>query len=167
MSAAATQTIEPHHLELPPTAGGLLEATRVATGLTVPEVAACLHISPLEVMALERDQYGAWSAAASVRSIVSAYARVLDLPAGLVLEAFDQNRHRPQLKVTHAEAAEPPTRRGSLALRVSAFSIAAVLMFLAGGVWWQSGEGSQATVAAEPPPVKGSVKGPEPFACGE
>ena len=131
MSAAIAQIIEPHHLELPPTAGGLLEAARVATGLTVPEVAACLHLSPLEVVALERDQYGVWSEAVSVRGFLSAYARLLDLPAGLVLEAFDQNSHPPQFRVTLAAPAEFPTHRGGLARRLSASSIGAVLMLLA------------------------------------
>jgi len=106
MSAPPAQTIEPHPLELLPTPGGLLEATRVATGMTIRQVAACLQVSSLEVALLESNRFGALSDHALVRNYISAYASLLDLPADMVLKLFDQQRQAPLPGANPAVAAK-------------------------------------------------------------
>ena len=74
---------------LPLTPGMLLRQARERQNLSVNELASKLYLSAQWVRDLEADQYGKDAALVYVRGYLCAYARAVDVPEAVLLEAFD------------------------------------------------------------------------------
>ena len=86
--------------------GRRLSDTRQAANLSLGEVASRLHLDLDTIRALEADDYDRLPAPTFVRGYLRGYARLLDLPPGPILEAFDQRGLTPPELVPAAAPAE-------------------------------------------------------------
>src|SRR3990167_4938284 len=92
------------------TPGQLLQSARQGYNLSVAEIASRLRLSEHIITNLEKDQYAQMGALAYVRGYLRAYARLVDLPADKVIQAFEHLAEAEQLiPSTHSVSQQEPT----------------------------------------------------------
>lgn len=141
--------------------GHRLGKARAARQLTIDAVAAQLRVDAKVIDALERDDYAHLPSAVFVRGYLRAYARLVDLPAEPLIEAFDRRTTQapPPLVLPTAIGPDIEPRRGYARWLMLAFALLALALFYQ---WWRSEETppaeshSLATVSPVPTSVPAS-----------
>jgi cytoskeleton protein RodZ len=116
--------------------GERLRTARLAAGLDKDKVAAQLHLKPGQIDELERDQYDGFAARVFVRGYLRNYARLVDLSADSVLEAFDRlcpDPDEPKLQPVGSHKPQVSSRHGVVQLFSWLLVLAIVGLF---AVWW-------------------------------
>lgn len=136
MSAASstTRVVSESGSDIGP--GERLREAREAARLTVGEVASRLRLSPSVVERLEADDYERLHGATFVRGYLSGYARLLDLPEGPILEAYERHGHGPPALVSEL-GHKPEVHVSDFPVRMVTYVIAGLLVVLV-VLWWQS-----------------------------
>ena len=70
--------------------GQLLKSTRESAGISIRDVSAQLRLDERTVAALEADDFSHLPAPTFVRGYLRGYARLLGVPVGPVMEAYDR-----------------------------------------------------------------------------
>ena len=121
----------------PETAGARLAGARLRAGLTLEQVAEKLRLDRSMVVALEADDHRAIGAAVFVRGFLRRYAALVGEPAAEI-EALYARRPdaelRPDLSKTGMHRIAPAAHGSRLGLVPAV--IAAVVLSIAGAVWW-------------------------------
>lgn len=125
-------------------AGQLLRDARLAKGLGIPDVAASLRLEVRAVNNLEADAFDKLPGPTFVRGYLRSYARLLDIPAGPVLEAYERCQFTPPPLVADIADREE-TRSADFPIRLVTYSIVIVLAGLV-ILWWQN----QRTLGSSP-----------------
>ena len=128
--------------------GKRLREARLAEGLSVEDVARRLHLRAEMIARLEQDDYQSLPAPTFVRGYLRSYARLLNLPPGPLLEAFDHHGLTPPSLVADI-ANKAEARSSDLPVRATTYVIVACLTALV-VVWWQN---NRSTQEALPEPV--------------
>jgi cytoskeleton protein RodZ len=130
--------------------GRLLHAARESAGIALRDVAAQMHLDERTMAALESDAFGELPAPTFVRGYLRGYARLLGVPVGPVMEAYDREGFAPPDLV--ADIAErPQANSGDFPVRVTTYVVALVLAALV-VAWWHN-QGFDEPVAIAPAPV--------------
>ena len=119
-----------------PGPGQRLREAREAADLSQAEVATRLHLDRKTVAHLERDEYDRLPAPTFVRGYLAGYARLLDLPKGPIIEAYERHGHAPPSLVPDI-ASTPQVRISDLPMRMVTYLIAGLLVVLV-VLWWQN-----------------------------
>jgi cytoskeleton protein RodZ len=122
---------------VPDSAGARLAGARLRAGLTLEQVAEKLRLDRSTVVALEADDHRAIGAAVFVRGFLRRYAALVGEPAAEI-EALYARRPdaelRPDLSKTGMHRIESAAHGPRLGLVPAV--IAAVVLSIAGAVWW-------------------------------
>jgi cytoskeleton protein RodZ len=149
----------------PDSAGARLAGARLRAGLTLEQVAEKLRLDRNTVVALEADDHRAIGAAVFVRGFLRRYAALVGEPAAEIEALYAQRPDaelRPDLSKTGMHRIESDAHGPRLGLVPAV--IAAVVLSIAGAVWWAmrtkpqsytvvSEERTQASPAAAAVPV--------------
>lgn len=153
--------------------GALLVEARTARKMTQEDVNKQLRINLQWVKDLETDDYSRAAALIYVRGHLRSYARLVGIPAEVIMAAFDSlgteetfNRERPDVIRHQAVPIISKSSRVFISRRIirwTSASMAVVLVILV-GIWWQGqkkhGVDHQATMALQPKqelPVQANV----------
>ena len=128
-------------LELDAGPGQRLRQGREAVNLSVEEVAARLHLDTRTVRCLEGDQYDQLPAPTFVRGYLRSYARLLNVPAQPVVDAFDRRGLEPPALIPDISTSEE-ARSTDTPMRAATITIVMVLIALV-LVAWQSQIGTE------------------------
>lgn len=166
MSAPGDDTTEQSNEQPPEGPGNRLKVARRAAGLDVDQVAHQLHLKPAQVEALEQDRYDDFPARVFVRGYLGKYARLVNLPADGVLEAFDAAFPDPEQasRLKRVGTHRPQVNSGHGVVRIVSWAVALGLVALF-FVWWagylelNGGDDSM-------PPVAGPVPHMQPLVTG-
>lgn len=121
---------------VPPGPGGLLRSARESAGISLRDISAQLHLDERTVDSLERDDFEHLPAPTFVRGYLRGYARLLSVPAGPVMEAYDREGFRPPDLV--ADISEEPERKATdfpVSLVTWAVGLVLIAMVI---VWWNN-----------------------------
>jgi cytoskeleton protein RodZ len=131
----------------------LLRSAREKSGLTLRDVSAQLHLDERTLASLEADDFRALPAPAFVRGYLRGYARLLGVPVGPVMEAYDREGFTPPDLVADISE-KPETNSSDFPVRLTTWVVVVVLATLV-VVWWnnQSVDEAPATPAEAPPAV--------------
>lgn len=135
--------------------GARLRRAREGRGWTAAHAAELMRLPADVVQSLEADRYGDLGAPVFARGHLRRYARLLDVPDGPLLDAYDRSHAGPAAPTLIPQAsAHTPVREAGAGLRLPAaawyaLGAAVVAAAGAGGYWWWN----QRRVAEEPPPV--------------
>ena len=131
MSEMQTGSLAPEHA----TPGQTLAAVRTERGMSVSEVAQRLKFSMRHIEALEGDHYDALPGGPYVRGMVRAYAKLLGIEAGPLLDALPRPAEGGEVEMQPRNMSVPfpaDAQRGSrVYLLLSMFIIVAVVVVLA------------------------------------
>jgi cytoskeleton protein RodZ len=118
--------------------GSQLREARHEAKTSLEEVAARLHLDRGMVRALEENDFDKLPAATFVRGYIRSYARLLDLPPGPILEAFDHQGLAPPAIIADITQ-HPQAKSSDVPVRLATYLVAAglVLMVI---MWWSSRE---------------------------
>lgn len=145
------------HEQLPPKVvnagpGERLQQARVAQRLSAEDIAKTLRLSPKQIIALEANDYERLPGPTYVRGYLRAYAQLVGLPAGEIVESYNR------LAAPAASELEPPRSAPPPELTSSdqKMQIATVVVILAvlglAAAWWfgQAKDPSVATTSMVP-----------------
>ena len=110
--------------------GQRLREAREAAQLSLGEVASRMRLEPHVLERLENDQYERLHGPTFVRGYLSGYARLLDLPEGPILEAYERRDHRPPALVSEL-GRKPEVHVSDFPVRMVTYVIAGLLVVLA------------------------------------
>jgi cytoskeleton protein RodZ len=132
--------------------GRRLREAREAAQLTVAEVASRMRLEPHAVEQLENDNYERLHGSTFVRGYLSGYARLLRLPEGPILEAYERQGYGPPALVSEL-GRKAEVHVSDFPVRMVTYVIAGLLVVLV-VLWWQSrqlptGAPERADVAVE------------------
>jgi len=116
--------------------GQRLREAREAAQLTVAEVASRMRLEPDALEQLENDNYERLHGSTFVRGYLSGYARLLDLPEGPILEAYERQGYGPPALVSEL-GRKPEVHVSDFPVRMVTYVIAGLLVVLV-VLWWQS-----------------------------
>ncbi|MFT5172409.1 MAG: cytoskeleton protein RodZ [Gammaproteobacteria bacterium] len=122
--------------EAPTGPGGLLRAARENDGISLRDIAAQLHLDERTIDSLEDDDFQNLPAPTFVRGYLRGYARLLGVPVGPVMEAFDREGFRPPDLVADI-AEEPESNATDFPINLITWVIALVLGAMV-VVWWNN-----------------------------
>ncbi|RCV87159.1 RodZ domain-containing protein [Billgrantia montanilacus] len=124
--------------------GELLRRERETQGLSREEVATALNLRPAVVSGLEEDNYDQIPVAAYRRGYLRAYARLLGMDDGPVLESYASRFSSQEMeqRVTPVNVSRPPSRIGAWLFKLVTLLVIAGLIGLT-LVWWQSRGGNE------------------------
>jgi cytoskeleton protein RodZ len=145
-----------------------LREARSERQLSVERVAAALHLSPRQIVALEEDDYESLPGATYVRGYLRSYAHYLGLPVEPVLAAFNRLPAATRRVEFTAPAPAPELTSSHALIKLGTVLVAAVVLGLA-AIWW-SGQDSPAPPAgpyadlsgADAPQAESGVNPAEP-----
>ena len=134
--------------------GAQLREARHRGDFSLEEVSAELHLNPETVRALEENCFEDLPAPAFVRGYIRSYARLLNLPPGPILEAYDRKGFTAPTIVPDI-ARQPQAKSTDVPVRLATYLVAAGLVVMV-VMWWQSREAPMAPLdkiaqAAGPP----------------
>lgn len=141
-------TLDP---EDPTGPGSQLREARHRANLSVEEVATQLRLDRRTVRALEEGDFQHLPAPTFIRGYIRSYARLLGLPPGPILEAYDFQGFTPPAILADISQ-RPQARVSDIPVRLATYLVAAGLVLMV-VMWWHSRESA-------PPP------GAEPVAAG-
>lgn len=118
--------------------GSQLREARHRANFSLQEVCSQLHLNADTVRALEENAFDGLPAPAFVRGYMRSYARLLNLPPGPILEAYDRKGFAAPTIVP--DIAQPPQAKSTdIPVRLATYLVAAGLMVMV-IMWWQSRE---------------------------
>ncbi|HEY8085651.1 MAG TPA: RodZ domain-containing protein [Methylophilaceae bacterium] len=128
--------------------GATLRAARENIKLEVEDVAQQLRMSPHQVVALEQDRHTALPAPTFVRGFIRNYARLLQINAAPLLEAYQQMQPDSQLHSSISLKLEsiPITNHAQKSFRL--YLLTSFLLIVLGSGWWLYMEWSDKQVKA-------------------
>ncbi|MBS9403731.1 helix-turn-helix domain-containing protein [Halomonas sp. TRM85114] len=135
--------------------GEQLKRERANQGLTLEEVAAYLNLRPAVIQGLENDSYAETPVATYRRGYLRAYAHLLGIDDGPVLEAYRARfamEDAEERKVTPVHITRPPSRLGAWLFRLVTLLVIAGLIGLT-LMWWQSRGGNEVPDVSNNDPV--------------
>ena len=132
--------------------GERLREAREAAGLTLGEVASRLRLEPRAVERLENDDYEALHGPTFVRGYLGSYARLLNLPAQPILEAYERHGFGPPALVSEL-GGKSEVHVSDFPVRMVTYVIAGLLVVLV-VLWWQSRQ------IDEPTPQRAGAEAP-------
>lgn len=135
--------------------GEQLKRERANQGLTLEEVAASLNLRPAVIQGLENDSYEEIPVATYRRGYLRAYAHLLGIDDGPVLEAYRArfvHEDAEERKVTPVHITRPPSRLGAWLFRLVTLLVIAGLIGLT-LMWWQSRGGNEVPDVGSNDPV--------------
>lgn len=134
--------------------GQQLKRERETQGLTREEIATSLNLRPAVIQGLEEDNYQEVPVAAYRRGYLRAYAHMLGIEDGPVLEAYRQQfgRDDADRKVTPVNISRPPSRLGTWLFRLVTVLVILGLIGLT-LLWWQSRGGNEPPDVGDSGPV--------------
>jgi cytoskeleton protein RodZ len=118
--------------------GSQLREARHEAKYSLEEVAARLHLDRRMVRALEENDFDKLPAATFVRGYIRSYARLLSLPAGPILEAFDHQGLAPPAIIADITQ-HPQAKSSDIPVRLATYLVAAGLVLMV-FMWWSSRE---------------------------
>ncbi|MFT5393531.1 MAG: cytoskeleton protein RodZ [Gammaproteobacteria bacterium] len=131
--------------------GEHLRAARANAGLTLEEVSARLHLDKRTLDLLEADDFDKLPAPTFVRGYLRSYARMLDLPPGPIIEAFDRRGFAPPALIADiATGAE--TRSTDFWVVAGTIAILGVCVALA-SIWFQTTRGDEFEIVDTDPAI--------------
>jgi len=116
--------------------GQRLREAREAAQLTLAEVASRMRLEPRALDQLENDNYERLHGSTFVRGYLSGYARLLGLPEGPILEAYERQGYAPPALVSEL-GRKPEVHVSDFPVRMVTYVIAGLLVVLV-VLWWQS-----------------------------
>ena len=116
--------------------GQRLREAREAAQLTVAEVASRMRLGPYALEQLENDNYERLHGPTFVRGYLGGYARLLGLPEGPILEAYERQGYGPPALVSEL-GRKPEVHVSDFPVRMVTYVIAGLLVVLV-VLWWQS-----------------------------
>jgi cytoskeleton protein RodZ len=125
--------------------GQRLREAREAAQLTVAEVASRMRLEPYALEQLENDDYERLHGSTFVRGYLSGYARLLGLPPGPILEAYERQGYGPPALVSEL-GRKPEVHVSDFPVRMVTYVIAGLLVVLV-VLWWQNRQLPTATPA--------------------
>ncbi len=125
--------------------GQRLREAREAAQLTVAEVASRMRLEPRALEQLENDHYERLHGSTFVRGYLSGYARLLRLPEGPILEAYERQGYGPPALVSEL-GRKPEVHVSDFPVRMVTYVIAGLLVVLV-VLWWQSRQAPTGTPA--------------------
>lgn len=136
MNAAAPGTPEEEASASRSGPGHLLRSAREGAGISLREVSAQLRLDERTVAALEGDDFKDLPAPTFVRGYLRGYARLLGVPVGPVMEAYDREGFDPPDLV--ADIAETPDASTTdFPVRLASVGVVGVLVILV-VLWWNN-----------------------------
>jgi cytoskeleton protein RodZ len=118
----------------------MLEAQRLARGLTIADVAQRLKYGVRQIEALERDDYVALPGTTFVRGMIRGYAKLLELDSAPILSELDRRHIPAQVSVDLRSTSIPFPVGGRRSTHVyGVVSVMAVVAALLVGYEWQFG----------------------------
>ena len=118
--------------------GSQLREARHEAKYSLEEVAARLHLDRRTVRALEENNFDKLPAATFVRGYIRSYARLLSLPPGPILEAFDDQALAPPAIIADITQ-HPQAKSSDIPVRLGTYLVAAGLVLMV-VMWWHSRE---------------------------
>ena len=115
--------------------GRRLREARTAARLSQDDVAVRLRLDRRVVDALERDDHRSLPEPTFVRGYLRSYARLLGLPAGPIVEAYDREGHTPPGLVADLSRRQE-VRSSDPPVRLMTYVVVAALVTL-GVLWWR------------------------------
>jgi len=131
--------------------GHLLRSAREAAGMSVRDVSAQLRLDERTIAALESDDFSGLPAPTFVRGYLRGYARLLGVPVGPVMEAYDREGFTPPDLVADI-AEKPQANTGDFPVRLTTALVAAVLVVLV-VMWWDNQSYDEVADAGSAPPA--------------
>ena len=135
--------------------GRRLREARTAARLSQDDVAVRLRLDRRVVDALERDDHRSLPEPTFVRGYLRSYARLLGLPAGPIVEAYDREGHTPPGLVADLSRRQE-VRSSDPPVRLMTYVVVAALVTL-GVLWWRYERTPEPVpldqAGATPPPV--------------
>ncbi len=128
--------VDHHDHDMTPGPGSLLKDARVAAGLSLLDVATKLHLDQRVISALEEDEFDALPTATFVRGYLRSYTQLLGLPAGPVLEAFNNKGLSPPVLIADISE-EPQTRSDDFSMRLVSYGLIGALTIMV-VLWWHN-----------------------------
>ncbi|HSP58013.1 MAG TPA: RodZ domain-containing protein [Halomonas sp.] len=135
--------------------GEQLQRERAIQGLTLEEVATSLNLRPAVIQGLENDSYEEIPVAIYRRGYLRAYAHLLGIDDGPVLEAYRTRFAREDAEernVTPVQITRPPSRLGAWLFRLVTLLVIVGLLGLT-LMWWQSRGGNEVPEVSNNDPV--------------
>lgn len=126
--------------------GAQLREARHRANLSLEEVATQLRLDRRTVRALEENEFQYLPAPTFIRGYIRSYARLLGLPPGPILEAYDYQGFTPPAILADITQ-RPQARSSDIAVRLATCLVAAGLVAMV-VMWWHSRESAPATPAA-------------------
>lgn len=127
--------------------GARLREIRVSRKLSLEDVAAQLRLDPPRLEALENDAYDQLPGPTFVRGYLRGYARLVGVPAGPLLEAYDRYGFDTPALIPDITS-RPQIRSSDVPVKLVTYVLAVLLLALV-GIWWFS----QHEVPTTAPPV--------------
>lgn len=135
MTVTRHDTVEVTERENFPSPGLRLREARTMAKLTLADVEARLHLHRKVLQALEEDDYDHLPESMFVRGYLRGYARLLNLPPGPIVEAYErQGTHEPHL--VPDIASRPQAKSGDFPVRMATYLVVALLITLT-VLWWR------------------------------
>lgn len=120
--------------------GMQLRRAREAAGLGVAQVSARLRLDQRIVTALEADRYEGLPAPTFVRGYLVSYARLVDVPAEPVIDAFNAvGMATPKLVINPRDSAREPASPPAQESSIPWLTLATALVVVAGYALWEFG----------------------------
>lgn len=157
MTAATQEQQEELHTAPTGGPGGRLREIRVSRKLSLEFVASQLRLDPPRLEALENDAYDQLPGPAFVRGYLRGYARLVGVPAGPLLEAYDRYGFDTPALIPDITS-RPQIRSTDVPVKLVTYVLAGLLLVLV-GVWWFSHR--ESPVDAEPERAGQSPELPE------
>ena len=125
--------------------GAQLREARHRANLSLEEVATQLRLDRRTVRALEENEFQYLPAPTFIRGYIRSYARLLGLPPGPILEAYDYQGFTPPAILADITQG-PQARFSDIPVRLATYLVAAGLVAMV-VMWWHSRESSLETPA--------------------
>ncbi|MDH3316748.1 MAG: DUF4115 domain-containing protein [Gammaproteobacteria bacterium] len=125
--------------------GAQLREARHRANLSLEEVATQLRLDRRTVRALEENEFQHLPAPTFIRGYIRSYARLLGLPPGPILEAYDYQGFTPPAILADITQ-RPQARSSDIAVRLATYLVAAGLVAMV-VMWWHSRESAPARPA--------------------
>jgi cytoskeleton protein RodZ len=125
--------------------GAQLREARHRSNLSLEEVATQLRLDRRTVRALEENEFQYLPAPTFIRGYIRSYARLLGLPPGPILEAYDYQGFTPPAILADITQG-PQARFSDIPVRLATYLVAAGLVAMV-VMWWHSRESTLETPA--------------------
>lgn len=125
--------------------GAQLREARHRANLSLEEVATQLRLDRRTVRALEENEFQHLPAPTFIRGYIRSYARLLGLPPGPILEAYDYQGFTPPAILADITQG-PQARFSDISVRLATYLVAAGLVAMV-VMWWHSRESTLETPA--------------------